>query len=165
MVIIRCLHCGKKIPDELAIEIDQRGIEPFCNSYCNNMYSGVPLPYSHFNPTNKKPDDLEVKRGQDMVKEDKQLQIKYQRHMDICKELNKLYITKNKEYGDSFGKAVDDLGVYSATVQMYHKLQRIINLTNPYGEKRELEYESLEDNLKDLANYAILTLLEIEGRN
>ena len=54
---------------------------------------------------------------------------KYKKHKELCNELNELYIKKNKEYGDSFGKAVKDLGLYSGVVQMYHKLQRIINIT------------------------------------
>ena len=87
---------------------------------------------------------------------------KYNKHKELCNELNELYIKKNKEYGDSFGKAVEDLGLYSGVVQMYHKLQRIINITQN-GLIGELEYESLRDNLIDLANYALLTVVEMEG--
>lgn len=85
---------------------------------------------------------------------------KYNKHKELCNELNELYIKKNKEYGDSFGKAVEDLGLYSGVVQMYHKLQRIINITQG-GLTEELEYESLRDNLIDLANYALITVVEM----
>ena len=83
---------------------------------------------------------------------------KYNKHKELCNELNELYIKKNKEYGDSFGKAVEDLGIVSAITQIYHKTQRLVNIYN----KDEIVYESLIDNLKDLANYAILTLIELE---
>ena len=43
---------------------------------------------------------------------------------------------------------------------MYHKLQRIINITQG-GLTEELEHESLRDNLIDLANYALMIIVEI----
>ncbi len=47
---------------------------------------------------------------------------KYNKHKEICNELNQIYRAKNHDYGDSFG-----------------------------------------DTLKDLANYAIMTLIELES--
>ncbi|OLS02410.1 nucleotide modification associated domain-containing protein [Tissierella creatinophila] len=79
-------------------------------------------------------------------------------HEKICDELNELYITKNKEYGDSFGKAYEDIGPISAITQIYHKTQRLVNIYS----KDEIVHESLIDNLKDLANYAIMTIIELE---
>ena len=98
--------------------------------------------------------DIEKKRQYTGTEE------KYQKHFEICNRLNDLYISKNKEYGDSFGKAYEELGLYSAVTQMYHKMQRIVNITKNYDE--ELEYESLEDNVRDLANYAVMLLTELE---
>ena len=99
--------------------------------------------------------NTEEERGYTEIEE------KYNKHKELCNELNELYIKKNKEYGDSFGKAVEDLGLYSGVVQLYHKLQRIINITKN-GLTEELEYESLRDNLIDLANYALITVVEME---
>lgn len=87
---------------------------------------------------------------------------KYQKHKEICDSLNELYITKNKEYGDSFGKAFKEFGPYSGTIDIYHKMQRLIYIVKNNG--KELEYESIEDTLRDLANYSIMLLVEMEQR-
>ncbi len=92
--------------------------------------------------------------------ENKDMEYKYQLHKNTCIYLNDLYISKNKEYGDSFGKAFDDLGVISAITEIYHKTQRLVNIYN----KDNLTFESIEDTLLDLANYAIMTLVELKER-
>lgn len=87
-----------------------------------------------------------------------ELNEKYKQHKKLCDGLNKLYISKNKEYGDSFGRAYKDLGMISAVAQIYHKSQRLTQIYN----KDKVEYESLEDNLIDIANYALMGLLEMK---
>lgn len=83
---------------------------------------------------------------------------KYKQHKKLCNGLNKLYISKNKEYGDSFGRAYQDLGMISAIAQIYHKTQRLTQIYN----KTKIEHESLEDNLIDIANYSLMALLEMK---
>lgn len=86
------------------------------------------------------------------------IQNKYDKHKEICDRLNDLYISKNKEYGDSFGKAYKRLGITSAITQIYHKYERVLEIYD----KEDIEYESLEDNLIDTANYIIMLLTELE---
>lgn len=44
--MLKCLYCGKEIPEDKAREIEEIGIEPFCSEYCCYMYSGVPMPWN-----------------------------------------------------------------------------------------------------------------------
>lgn len=83
---------------------------------------------------------------------------KYQKHKEICNRLNELYVSKNKEYGDSFGKAYGRRGALSAVIQLEHKMERLSNIVG----NDNIKYESLEDTVADLANYAIMLLTEIE---
>jgi len=85
---------------------------------------------------------------------------KYERHMEICKELNKTYEAKNIAYGDAFGKTFQELGIVSAVTRMYDKFNRIKALVT--GAENKVTDEAIEDTLKDMANYCILTLIELE---
>lgn len=76
---------------------------------------------------------------------------------EIVQEMAALYKDKNKNYGDSFGKLVKDLGPIAGLTPLHNKLDRITNLIK--GE--ESKFESLEDNLIDLANYSIMNLIEL----
>lgn len=77
----------------------------------------------------------------------------------ITKELCELYEAKNKAYGNSFGDTYKKLGVISAVTRISDKYNRLCNLvTNPDIDNLG---ESLEDTLKDLASYAIMTLIEL----
>lgn len=77
-------------------------------------------------------------------------------HADICKNLNDLYQRKNHDYGDSFGKSYQEYGMTMACIRLEDKLNRLKSLC-----KQEAQVnESLEDTLMDLANYAIMTLVE-----
>lgn len=80
-------------------------------------------------------------------------------HSNICKELNNIYIEKNRRYGDSFSKTYDELGIISAVTQLTHKMNRITQLVTM---KDDGGNESLRDNLLDLANYAIMTIQELD---
>lgn len=87
-------------------------------------------------------------------------QEKYDKHMKICKELNQVYIDKNNAYGDSFGKTFRDLGIMSAITRISDKYNRVVALAK--GVENNVKDESIFDTLRDMANYAIMTLIEIE---
>ena len=52
---------------------------------------------------------------------------KIERHRDICKELNDLYIQKNRAYGDSIGETYEKLGIISAVTRITDKYNRIVS--------------------------------------
>lgn len=83
------------------------------------------------------------------------------KHEEICKELNEIYIKKNSDYGDSFTETYKKLGIISAVTRISDKTNRLQNLCIDKT-LLQVKDESIRDTLVDLANYAILTLMEME---
>ena len=82
------------------------------------------------------------------------------KHKEICNKLNVIYEQKNKDYSDSFGIGFKEYGMAMPIIRLEDKLSRIKSLTKNKG--REVKDESLIDSLNDLANYAIMTVIELE---
>lgn len=80
-------------------------------------------------------------------------------HEDITTSLHKLYVTKNHDYGNSVHDTYEKYGLVSFLVRMEDKLSRARSL----DQKKEqlVADEKLEDTLLDLANYAILAVIEL----
>ena len=81
----------------------------------------------------------------------------------IAAELSALYERKNKDYGDSFGRSVEKYGAISALTRISDKFNRLESLILA-NEKAEINDESLDDTLKDLAAYCIMTLVAREQK-
>ena len=86
---------------------------------------------------------------------------KVEYHAKICDEMNKLYERKNKDYGDSFSKSFEEYGLTMPCIRLEDKLNRLKSF-NKNGSLQAKD-ESIVDTLKDLANYAIMTVIEIEA--
>ena len=82
---------------------------------------------------------------------------KYTIHSKICAELTELYKRKNHDYGDSFGKSFTEYGMAMPCIRLEDKLNRLKALTKKDAEVMD---ETIDDTLMDLANYAIMTLVE-----
>ena len=85
---------------------------------------------------------------------------KVQRHAEICKEINDLYERKNHDYGDSFHQTFVEEGMAMARIRLGDKFGRFKTLSR--GGEQKVNDESIRDTLIDLANYAIMTVLEME---
>lgn len=83
------------------------------------------------------------------------------RFEQIINQMYELYKKKNSNYGNSFERLYKDLGPISGLVPLHNKLDRLTNLIK--GGKND--FESIEDTLIDLANYAILNMIEYEKMN
>ncbi len=83
-------------------------------------------------------------------------QQKIEKFKEITTEMAELYAKKNSNYGDSFGKLCEDLGLIAGLVPLHNKLDRLTNLIKG-GENN---FESIRDTFIDLANYAIMNLIE-----
>lgn len=79
-------------------------------------------------------------------------------HMKICNELNQIYEKKNHDYGNSFGETYGKLGIISAVTRISDKYNRLANLCRIEDTKVD---ESIEDTLIDMANYCIMTVMEM----
>lgn len=81
---------------------------------------------------------------------------------EIANSLGELYEKKNAVYGNSFGETYKKLGIVSAVTRISDKYNRLCTLaTNPDIDNLG---ESIEDTLKDLASYAIMTLIELDNK-
>jgi hypothetical protein len=88
------------------------------------------------------------------------------RHKAICDELNKLYEKKNHDYGDSFHQTFVEEGLAMTRIRLGDKFSRfktLSRLTNSDSDEQQVTDESIRDTLMDLANYAIMTILEMDG--
>lgn len=79
---------------------------------------------------------------------------------ELTDEIIDIYKAKNKDYGDSFSDSFKEFGITSAVVRMNDKMNRIKSLAK--SDDRQVKDESLRDTLVDLANYALMTVLELE---
>ena len=94
---------------------------------------------------------------------DKEQQAKVNAFEDVTIELRNLYEAKNQDYGDSFGRSFEMWGLTMSCIRLGDKLNRLESLAQ--GKKMCVADESIQDTLKDLANYAIMTLVELNLRN
>ena len=79
---------------------------------------------------------------------------------ELTDEIIDIYKAKNKDYGDSFSDSFKEFGITSAVVRMNDKMNRIKSLAK--SDDRQVKDESLRDTLVDLANYALMTVLELD---
>ena len=89
-----------------------------------------------------------------------ELNSKVQMHLNICNEINRLYARKNHDYGDSFHQTFVEEGMAMARIRLGDKFNRFKTLSR--GGDQKVNDESIRDTLMDLANYAIMTVLEME---
>ena len=80
---------------------------------------------------------------------------------DVTSDLFDLLIRKHKDYGPKNISLSPGGPLNGLRVRMWDKLARINNLVDT-GAKPE--NESLEDSFKDMANYAIIGLLVLQGK-
>ena len=79
----------------------------------------------------------------------------------ITDSLCRLYEMKNRCYNNSFGDTYKKLGIISAVTRISDKYNRLCNLaTNPDIDNLG---ESIEDTLRDMASYCIMTLIEMKN--
>ena len=72
-----------------------------------------------------------------------------------------LLISKHRDYGPKNISLSPGGPLNGLRVRMWDKLARINNLTETNADPK---HESLEDSFKDMANYAIIGLLVLQGK-
>lgn len=91
------------------------------------------------------------------------LEQKYALHAALCRGLPDLYVTKNTDYDDSFGKSIDEDGYIAAVTRLGDKLNRTKKLLGTFtleGDTQRVKDESIGDTLRDMANYSLMLLTE-----
>lgn len=90
---------------------------------------------------------------------------KVKHHKALCEELNALYAKKNHDYGDSFGRTFEEEGLAMSRIRLSDKLSRFKSLSKMAcsdSDHQQVTDESIRDTLMDLANYALMTVLEMD---
>ena len=83
------------------------------------------------------------------------------RFKELTTKMYETFKKKRNDYGPSSRVTFEMFGPDSMTVRMFDKLIRYSNLTS--GDVKQLvKDESVKDTLLDLANYALITILELE---
>lgn len=80
-----------------------------------------------------------------------------------CNNLQELLQQKNKMYGNSFFKTLDEYGEVLICVRLEDKLNRLKQIILK-GEKDDKTDERLVDTLRDLAGYAILSKIYLQAK-
>jgi len=84
----------------------------------------------------------------------------------IVKDMYSIHLDKNLDYSPMNVSATGEVGL---TTRVWDKVARLVNLmgfdisTGKYSAPKEPKNESIEDNLRDLANYAIIWQIYREG--
>lgn len=81
-------------------------------------------------------------------------------HKELLDSLHNLYIAKNRDYGDSVHDTYEKYGLVSFLVRLEDKLNRARTLSK---QAAVVQDEKIEDTLMDMANYAILAVIELKG--
>ena len=80
----------------------------------------------------------------------------------IIEQMFDLYHRKNADYGDAFAKSFKKFGMQSTLMRLTDKYNRLESLST--GKEQLVNNESVEDTLMDIANYAIMTLIELKSQ-
>ena len=83
--------------------------------------------------------------------------------LNVAEELTDLLLRKHMDYGPKNISGAPGGALNGLKVRMYDKLARIDNLTSNTFDTIP-KNEPLEDSFKDLANYAIIGLLVLQGK-
>ena len=74
----------------------------------------------------------------------------------------KTYCKKNKDYGNSFDQSLDKWGLNVAAIRLGDKLNRFESYVKNGSFK--VKDEGVRDTLADLATYAIMTIMYLDGK-
>lgn len=70
------------------------------------------------------------------------------------------FLDKNADYGNSFEKSLDELGIVAGVVRISDKYNRVCNLIK----NKQNVSESISDTLNDMANYCMMLSVWLEGQ-
>ncbi|HEO7397955.1 TPA: DUF1599 domain-containing protein [Streptococcus agalactiae] len=71
------------------------------------------------------------------------------------------FLAKNADYGNSFEKSLNDLGIVAGIVRIGDKYNRVCNLIK----NKQNVSESLSDTLNDMANYCVMLAVWLEVKD
>ena len=142
------LHCAW-VGEYIKVRSDALGKKPFYISLSDVMQRG----------------SVDNKTLKDVLcngREDKSTRLfpkKFIAFRDITNGMYDTFKAKNHDYGNSFSELFAECGMTYAYGHMAEKLKRVKSLMS---DEAKVNGESMRDSLLDLANYAILTIMELD---
>ena len=88
---------------------------------------------------------------------------KIDKFKEITQVLADTYEKKNHDYGDSFGISIQKYGPIAALTRISDKFNRLESLM--LKKEQKVNDESIQDTLLDMANYCIMTYMELTQRS
>lgn len=85
-----------------------------------------------------------------------------ERHNEVLGRLHDIYKQKNALYGDSTTSTFKKFGMLSYAVRLNDKLKRLHSLVLNDDVIEGADDESMVDTLLDMANYAVLAVMDFE---
>ena len=82
---------------------------------------------------------------------------------EVSDGLNNLLLSKHRDYGPTNISLAPGGAINGLRVRMHDKMARINHLLDS-GRHDTPAHESLEDSFRDLANYAIISILVLKGK-
>ena len=132
--------------DFLDRAIDSLVVETLCNDSLSKCIESINQYLKDVHPK-------EGERKADSEKED------VDRFKEITDKMFETFKAKNHDYGSSFSNLFKECGMTYAYGHMAEKLERVKSLMK---DEAKVNGEGMKDSLLDLANYAILTVMEID---
>ena len=132
--------------DFLDRAIDSLVVETLCNDSLSKCIESINQYLKEVHPK-------EGERNADSKKED------VDRFKEITDKMFETFKAKNHDYGSSFSNLFKECGMTYAYGHMAEKLERVKSLMK---DEAKVNGEGMKDSLLDLANYAILTVMEID---
>jgi hypothetical protein len=91
---------------------------------------------------------------------EQQVKSRTQSHREVIEEIHNTFKIKNADYGNSFGEQYEEYGLLSAVIRLDDKMRRLKQLLKQDAQVKD---ESIRDTVLDLANYAIMTVMELDN--
>ena len=132
--------------DFLDRAIDSLVVETLCNDNLRKCIESINQYLKEVHPKEGEPKADSKKEDVDRFKE-------------ITDKMFETFKEKNHDYGSSFSNLFNECGMTYAYGHMAEKLERVKSLMK---DEAKVKGEGMKDSLLDLANYAILTVMEIE---
>ncbi len=142
--------------DKEATNLDEEKISQICNHVLTSLFNKQKTGEVDARSIATEAVDGEIANKDTRPKENMDNLIE---HAGICCELTSIYRKKNADYGNSFSRAVEKYGLVSALTRISDKFNRLESLI--LHQTQEVKDESVQDTLLDLANYCIMTVMEI----
>ena len=132
--------------DFLDRAIDYLVVEALCNDNLRKCIESINQYLKEVHPKEGEPVADSKKEDADRFKE-------------ITDKMFETFKAKNYDYGSSFSNIFKECGMTYAYGHMAEKLERVKSLMK---DEAKVNGESMRDSLLDLANYAILTIMELD---